>query len=181
MKEIIRMSTVGDISKLYEHMDRETSESGRNGDLIFFPFEQSMKEIHSFETFQKSLQQNLVKDVSELGWERNWIVTDEEKIYGHLKLKHMLGIKSSLHRILLSMGIERSHRNRGFGTQLMQVALDWAAQQRSLDYVNLNVFSHNEPAIYLYKKFGFEQIGKNDDLFRVHGQRINDIMMSLKL
>ncbi|MES2856860.1 MAG: GNAT family N-acetyltransferase, partial [Bdellovibrionota bacterium] len=79
------------------------------------------------------------------------------------------------------MGIERSHRGGGWGTKLMEVAIGWAKEQPSLDWVQLYVFDHNEPAKALYRKFGFEAVGTVEDLFRVHGQRIADTHMVLNI
>jgi ribosomal protein S18 acetylase RimI-like enzyme len=46
---------------------------------------------------------------------------------------------------------------RGIGSKLLQTALDWLGPQKD---VYLHVVSYNEPAIGLYKKFGFVKTGK---------------------
>lgn len=87
-------------------------------------------------------------------------------MYGDLKLAHAIGLKASLHRALLMMGIEKSHRAKGLGSALMREALSWARQHPTLEWVQLNVFAYNEPAKALYRRFGFKEIGTNMDLFR---------------
>ncbi|MQM70747.1 GNAT family N-acetyltransferase, partial [Lentilactobacillus buchneri] len=41
------------------------------------------------------------------------------------------------------------------GTNLMELAIDWATDFSSLDQLVLTVFSKNEPAIHVYYKVGF--------------------------
>lgn len=54
------------------------------------------------------------------------------------------------------MLVDRAYRGRGVGESLLKQALSWACE-RDLPDVSLLVFPHNERAIALYRKFGFEQ------------------------
>jgi ribosomal protein S18 acetylase RimI-like enzyme len=81
----------------------------------------------------------------------------------------------------MAMGIERDFRGQGWGGRLLQTALDWARAETTLAWVDLGVFEHNAPARALYRKFGFKEVGRREDLFRVHGVRITDIQMVLEL
>jgi RimJ/RimL family protein N-acetyltransferase len=49
-------------------------------------------------------------------------------------------------------------RGRGVGSALLAAAIDWA-RQAGAHKVALQVWPHNESAIALYQKFGFEQEG----------------------
>ena len=175
----VRMATYKDLKAIFEHDGRHTLESGRDGDVIFLPFEAG-KDQRTLDEFADPKFEAFEKPVTEKGWERAWIITDEKQVYGVLWLVHSPKLEASLHRCLLMMGIERSHRRGGFGSKLISEAIDWAKSQK-LSWIQLNVFDHNEPAKALYRKFGFQEIGTSPDLFRVHGQSINDTEMVLRL
>ena len=174
-RKIIRMASIDDMEMLWNHQKRHGKESGNNGDVIFSPFEDPWNE--RLDILIKDYDRKFKQKVTQKKWGRLWIITDEIKIYGALSLSHHLGLKTTLHRAILMMGIERMHRKQGYGAELIQTSLDWAKEHKTLSWVTLNVFAHNKPAIGLYEKMGFEKVGVNKDLFRVHGQSIDDMEM----
>jgi RimJ/RimL family protein N-acetyltransferase len=176
---IVRPAQPNDAQKLFAHQERHVLESGREGDYIFSPTE--ISGMPPFEKWQKELIGKLQMPVTQVDWERVWVVTDENSVFGELTLTHRPPLPSCLHRATLMMGIERSHRKDGFGSQLMAAAIAWAKQQPTLDWLQLFVFEQNLPARGLYKKFGFVEAGVTPDLFRVFGQKISDVSMVLKL
>ena len=68
----------------------------------------------------------------------------------------------------LGMAVRTEWRGRGVGSALMDAAIDWA--RRSGAYkITLQTWPHNEAAILLYKRCGFEQEG----YLRRHWRRRN--------
>jgi RimJ/RimL family protein N-acetyltransferase len=61
------------------------------------------------------------------------------------------------------------------------MALEWAVAQPSLAWIDLQVFAHNLRARKLYESFGFREMSVTKDLFRVNGQSIDDVKMSLRV
>lgn len=59
----------------------------------------------------------------------------------------------------LGMGIAAPHRSRGIGKALLQATIDGAAA-RAISRIELLVRADNEPAIALYRRFGFELEGR---------------------
>lgn len=175
----IKLANSDNFKLYWEHLRRHYTESGRDGDLIFSPNEKPWD--LPFEEFTKEKKEKWSKNTNQVGWERVWIITDADGVYGDLKLVHLPALESCLHRATLMMGIERSHRKRGFGSKLMSTAIAWAKQQPTLAWLQLFVFDHNLPAKKLYGKFGFEQQGVVPDMFRVFGNQISDVTMALKL
>jgi len=60
---------------------------------------------------------------------------------------------------MLGMGVRDDWQGRGIGTALVREAVQLADQWLGLVRLELNVFVDNEPAIRLYRKFGFEVEG----------------------
>jgi RimJ/RimL family protein N-acetyltransferase len=59
----------------------------------------------------------------------------------------------------LGMMVRDGHRRAGIGSALLGACLEWAKQQRA-HKVTLSVWPHNEGAIALYRKHGFEVEGR---------------------
>ena len=55
---------------------------------------------------------------------------------------------------IMDVIVTEAHRNKGFGTALMNSANDWA-KERDCNFINLDVLSNNPGAIKLYEKLGF--------------------------
>jgi ribosomal protein S18 acetylase RimI-like enzyme len=63
------------------------------------------------------------------------------------------------HVATLGMAVERSWRGRGVGSALMEAALGWA-RSAGVEKVTLEVYPTNQPAVALYRKFGFFEEGR---------------------
>lgn len=82
------------------------------------------------------------------------------------------------HTAELGMGVLRAYRGLGIGTALMDYALRWAAEQ-GYEKVNLGVRASNEPAIALYRKFGFVREGyKVREVKDLEGRYDDDLEMA---
>ena len=55
----------------------------------------------------------------------------------------------------LGMAVRDDWQGKGAGTALMQAAVDLADKWLNLERLELDVYTENEPAVRLYKKFGF--------------------------
>jgi RimJ/RimL family protein N-acetyltransferase len=54
--------------------------------------------------------------------------------------------------------VARAYRGRGIGSALLEASIGWA-RQAGAHKIALEVWPHNEAAIALYEKFGFEREG----------------------
>ena len=55
---------------------------------------------------------------------------------------------------IMDIIVTEAHRNKGFGTALMNSAKEWAKEQ-NCSFINLDVLVNNPEAIKLYEKLGF--------------------------
>jgi RimJ/RimL family protein N-acetyltransferase len=76
------------------------------------------------------------------------------------------------------MSVEKGYRDQGIGSLLLQVLIEWAAQNKTIEKIGLNVHSDNDRAIALYKKMGFEIEGvRKRDLKYGEGQYVDTTVM----
>ena len=77
--------------------------------------------------------------------------------------------------ISITIGIE-SARGRGIGVRAMEY-LEAQVRDQGLKRIELGVFEFNSPAIGLYKKMGYKEIGRIKDFTFYQGEMWADIRM----
>jgi ribosomal protein S18 acetylase RimI-like enzyme len=83
-------------------------------------------------------------------------------------------------RASLAMVIEAAYRGKRIGAALMALAIE-KARERAAMSIELAVYSHNVPALSLYRSFGFVEHGPPAAETRSDGQVWHAIPMVLKL
>jgi GNAT superfamily N-acetyltransferase len=167
-----------DLKMLHDHCQFHEKESGKNGDIIFTPVQEN-EDVQDFEIFSQRIVSGLSLPVTNPKWCRYWILTNERQVLGDLSLCSAIPFKSSVHRSLLMMGIQKPVRGLGFGKKMLGKAIQWVAEKPSIEVIDLNVFASNKPAIHLYQSFHFKVQHRIEDRFRLGGEKICDIHMSL--
>jgi RimJ/RimL family protein N-acetyltransferase len=76
----------------------------------------------------------------------------------------------------IGMHVASSWRGQGVGTALMQACLDWA-REAAVHKLSLEVFPWNEPAIALYRKFGFVEEGRLRKQYRRQSGELWDVLV----
>jgi RimJ/RimL family protein N-acetyltransferase len=104
-----------------------------------------------------------------------------EGIVGGLTLVSQREIKKMRHVLYLGMSVIDGFRGIGVGRALMNYALEWAKAQKEIEKISLSVFSTNQRAIKLYKKFGFRVEGALKKQFILKGKYADEIVMGLFL
>ena len=87
---------------------------------------------------------------------------------------------ASAHVADLGLLVAASHRRRGIGRALLEQAVEWA-REVGVGKIELHVFPHNEPAIRLYERFGFEREGLRRRHFRRNGDILDAVLMALEV
>jgi putative acetyltransferase len=79
----------------------------------------------------------------------------EDEVIGQIGLHTFPHSPRRRHVGQLGMGVRDDWQGRGAGTALMEAAVDLADKWLNLERLELEVYTDNEPAVRLYKKFGF--------------------------
>ncbi|MBP1852316.1 GNAT family N-acetyltransferase [Rhizobium halophytocola] len=82
----------------------------------------------------------------------------EDRIVGDIGLTPMAGRRR--HSGELGMGVHDGHVGQGIGRAMLAEALAIADDWLDLKRVQLTVYPDNEPALALYRRFGFEEEGR---------------------
>ncbi len=78
------------------------------------------------------------------------------------------------------LGVREAFQARGIGARLLQMLMGAASVLMGLRRVQLTVFGDNDPAIKLYRRFGFEVEGRHRDFVR-RGEGFVDALTMAKV
>lgn len=79
----------------------------------------------------------------------------DNEVVGHLNIHTSPNHPRRRHAGQIGMAVQDDLQGQGVGTALMQAAMDVADNWLNLQRLELEVYTDNEPALRLYKKFGF--------------------------
>lgn len=177
MTYIIRPLEFEEMAAFFHYLNDHLRDNGRAGAPLFQPMPRASvgfppEKAHGFSSgLQASLGQQ--------GWRRVWVAMREGEIIGHVDLRSRPEA-AARHRCLLGMGVHRAVRRGGMGARLVATAAAWACEQ-GLEWIDLEVLAGNAPARALYRKCGFVQTGEVADMFRIDGESLGYVFMSLQL
>lgn len=104
------------------------------------------------------------------------VAEENEKIVGVLSAER--GSFTRIHHTAhIAVGILEGYRNQGIGTRFFQELESWARGNKIVR-LELTVMSHNERALTLYKKAGFQIEGKREKSMFVEQRYVDEYYMA---
>lgn len=88
--------------------------------------------------------------------------------YKHSKAKHV----ATVH-----LAVKEEHQRKGIGSALMEAVERWSIQ-RDISRLEVSVMEHNEYALNLFKKLGFQQEGIRQNAIKLNDTFINEYSLS---
>ncbi|UCZ55252.1 GNAT family N-acetyltransferase [Bacillus shivajii] len=122
-------------------------------------------------------QEKIISKIREKQEKEIYVVEYEnDKLVGYIAL---FGgeVNRNRHSAYIVMGILKSYQGRGIGTKLFEKAHQWA-EQHGIHRFELTVMKHNEHAVHLYKKQGFEIEGVKRDSLKVNDEYVDEYYLS---
>ena len=104
----------------------------------------------------------------------------EDELVGSLFFERKTKVKQK-HRSSLGMVVKKDFWGRKIGSSLMKRVLELAQSMDDLEKIELGVYSDNERAVALYKKYGFVEEGRIKKAFFVNGEYHDELIMGLFL
>jgi RimJ/RimL family protein N-acetyltransferase len=126
------------------------------------------------------LEIGLTSQVGDRGWGRIWIDDGPPEIRGHAALRAH-SEQPTAHRALLSIGVLEPYRRAGIALRLMHAAVEWATRHGQLDWIDSEVFGHNERRWNLHRRVGCVEAMRVQDMFRLDGRSVDDVRLVLPL
>ncbi len=74
---------------------------------------------------------------------------------------------------------DSENREKGYGTQALELLLSYGFFYLNLNNIMLKVFSFNERAIHVYEKVGFKEIGRRRQSYYLNGKHYDDVFMDI--
>ncbi len=74
---------------------------------------------------------------------------------------------------------EENEREKGYGTEVIRLLLDYGFNYLNLQNIKLDVLSFNERAIACYKKCGFKECGRRRKCYYLNGKYYDKISMDI--
>jgi putative acetyltransferase len=102
----------------------------------------------------------------------------ENEVVGSLGLHTFASRPRRRHAGRIGMAVRDDWQGKGAGTALMQAAVDLADKWLNLSRLELEVYTDNDPAIRLYKKFGFTTEGTLVSYAFRDGQYVDAYLMA---
>lgn len=97
-----------------------------------------------------------------------------EKLIGHILLRF-----PSVDKTVVRFGfviVDDTRRGKGYGRQLLRLAIGYALRELHARRITLGVFCDNDPAVECYKSVGFRITG--EDAFTIDGEEWKSFEMS---
>lgn len=108
------------------------------------------------------------------------IAKDKEKIVGIASLISPTKDRIA-HQSEVGISLRKDYWGLGIGTAMMEDLIQFARENNQTEIIHLGVKADNAPAIALYKKLGFVEIGRYPKFFKIKGEYFDEILMNLDL
>lgn len=169
-------ATEQEFESYFLHLEKLLTESnGKNGLPYFTPRELVPERL----SFLKKFKDDLDKPIMD----RNNILLvaiSNDQVVGHCVINY-LGIPSMKHRRHINgFGVDPAHTRKGIARSLLNETTK-LCKSIQVEYLDLELFASNTPALKLYESFGFEKTGYTKDIARMNGQCLDDLAMSYKI
>ena len=82
-------------------------------------------------------------------------------------------------RVGLGITIIKNAQNQGFGTQVIELMIDYVFNTLMIHQIYVNILSDNHKSVYLFKKFGFKKVGVKKDWILHQNQWHDELLFQL--
>ncbi|WP_260681925.1 GNAT family N-acetyltransferase [Alkalicoccobacillus porphyridii] len=104
-------------------------------------------------------------------------LTENDRLIGDLAI---MNIETEDHKAAFRIALYRTDlTGKGYGTEAVKQAIEFAFDELGLNRLQLEVYSHNPRGYHAYKKAGFIEEGRLRQTLYMNGQYSDEIIMSV--
>ena len=113
---------------------------------------------------------------------RTWLVAElDDRVIARCSVNRARAGERFSHVAAIEVEVLRSYWNLGLGTMLIDYALGWA-DQNGYEQVQIFINASDERTVHVFKKFGFQVVGRLPDAYRYPDATYADMLiLSMKL
>jgi ribosomal protein S18 acetylase RimI-like enzyme len=175
----IELLDISGFGVFLDYLNDHLSDNGTGNTAYFQPLPRAESYLPAEKA--EAIRNGLRVPVDEPGWRRVWVArAPSRQIAGHIDLRSHPE-RLAAHRCVLGMGVDRDYRKLGLGSSLLAHAEKWAVELTTLEWIDLQVLSANEPAISLYRRAGYKTIGEVPEMFKIDGQAFSYTSMAKRI
>ena len=155
---VLREAVEDDAQKLHDYFKILAAEPVNNTSVRRFVFEQTADD-----------QRELIRRYAQAANCKLFVLDTGDEIAGMIKIT---GSDNPLvaHVVELSLNVHPNYRGSGYGSMLIERAIEWAAEQKTIYRVQLETAVHNEGAYRLYSRLGFQPEGTRRRAYYVYDE-----------
>ncbi|WP_413309790.1 GNAT family N-acetyltransferase [Bacillus sp. 1P10SD] len=101
----------------------------------------------------------------------------EEELIGFVSI-HSIEWNNRTGTLAIGIG-NKSHRNKGYGSDALQLILNYGFNELNLDRISLEVIEYNVGGVRAYEKAGFQHEGRKRSAVYRDGNRYDSILMAI--
>ena len=104
-------------------------------------------------------------------------IDDKEKVVGHIMLRYPDSSKT-----IIRLGfviVDDQQRGKGYGKQMLKLAIQKAQQEFGAKKISLGVFDNNPSAFHCYESVGFQVTGT--DSYQIDGETWTEKEMEIQI
>lgn len=138
--------------------------------------------INSDDFYTLLMQQEVIEQSTEnrqAGREYNFGIFDNTtgKLVGTINLFRIF--RGPLQSAMIGYVIDRKHNGKGFATEAIGLAVEYAFKELALHRIEAGVMPHNEPSIRVLEKAGFEREGLARKNVKINGKWQDHVVMAI--
>lgn len=128
-------------------------------------------------TYTLEQEKEALKKLSQDGYNYAIVNKEDNKLLGNCGLMNV-DLINQIGEVGIFIG-NKEFWNRGYGTEAMELLLDYAFNLLNLNNVMLRAYVFNKRAIKCYHKCGFKEIGIRREAHIIAGEKYDEIYMDI--
>jgi phosphinothricin acetyltransferase len=109
-----------------------------------------------------------------------WVFEKDHKVIAWLSVRSFYGRPAYQHTVEVGLYIDENNRQKGLGSEMLLHALN-ECKRIGIKTILAFIFGNNQVSLHFFSKYGFIEYGKLPSVAEIEDEKIDLIIMGLKL